>query len=495
MAELDIVVPTAQLPPPPSMPFRGSFPAPSPRWVAPPPPADRSERSQRSLRSGWKLWLAKQTGLLPYGDIGLSPAAQKHLTTAAFLLAALWFIDLLAWFGLWNLLLTGSLRAMEPLTGVAAALGLLFATAILHYESSFLTADLRRSTHPRISIAIRIFLIVFTAFATSLPVEMYLLEDQIETRLHQEEVLAQIPALVQRWEQARQQIEGNAVTQAERDAATVRQREALDAAARDRLQAETNHRDAQRDVAAQRGQLFALENRVAQGGEPSDIERVTNLVASARTRLNRLVGREQTLAGALAAARSRESEADLALKEQVAKLRAVQVRDAASEARRYEMWLHDLWNAAPRQVVNERSSSATDPLTYDGVAVESRIGIGEQLIALTDVLSGHSPRRPRISRQDQETLRNMNLAAFIEDDEEGLLRQEAEAASLFRLVLLSVFGFTFVPMLIFALKFLFDDDTRAYLDRDYQCRLGNPAVPESPADTLNTPLVIAGPQP
>lgn len=500
MADPIIHVPGATLPPPPPpAPGRGPFTAPSRGWIGPPsPPAANNGQGRRGLRFQWKLWLARRTGLLLYGETGLSPAAQKHLTTASFLLAALWFIDVLAWFGLWNLLLNGSLRAIKPLTAVAAVLGLLLATAILHYESSFLTTDLRRSTRPKLSISIRVCLIVFAAIATSLPVEMYLLEDQINARLHQEKVLAQIPALVQRWGQAKERMSGNEVTKKERDAATVPQREAVAAASRQRQQASSDFAAVQSEVSAQRRQVFglenrlaqALENRLAQPVEQTEVDRLTSLVANARAALNRLQSREQALADAMATARSRESQADLAFKVEDAKISAVQTRDASVETRRYETWLHDLWNAPSRQVVQERGAPANDRLVYDGEAIEGHIGVGEQLIVLTDVLQGAPPRRPRISTQDQAELKNMKIALFIEDDVQGATRQQEEASSLRRLVLVTLFGFMFVPALIFASKFLFDDDTRAYLDSDYQRELGNPAVPQAPSQaTSGAPLL------
>jgi hypothetical protein len=94
--------------------------------------------------------LMRLTWLLPHEESGLTPIARKNIATASLMLAGLWLLDVLAWTGLWNMLLNGSLTALRPLTLAALLLGVVFATLILRYESTFFSCDFRKSLHPRI---------------------------------------------------------------------------------------------------------------------------------------------------------------------------------------------------------------------------------------------------------------------------------------------------------------------------------------------------------
>ena len=449
---------------------------------APPPPLpapDDNEIERVKHRKRFMIWLARRTWLLLYGTSGLTPVAFKNIASASVLLAILWMVDVVAWTGMWNMLFTGTLREVTPFTIAAVVLGVLFATGILNYESSFLSADLRKSSFPALSVSIRVALILFFAFVTSLPFDLFLLDSQVNQRIHQEQVLMQLPQLIRAWEVAKQEATGLSAG-AEKEAGTVEQRHSVVAATNDR----SSEQEALASIRAQRitaqRHLSTLESQLSQGGMSSDDRALIEAsLQRALVSLKSLQQAESQAAAKLQLAIAREQDAQINLEKTEAQINWRQTKQAVADASRYENWIHDLWTAKPLQFVRERSTAGPSSLEYNGPVLE-QTGIGERLIVMGDILAARPPRRPRMSTGDREALAQMKLNPFVEGDPQAIFRQQIEASSLRRLALACMGLFTVLPLLIFAQKFLFEEDTRRYFDSDYQRAIDNPDVTRAP---------------
>lgn len=447
-----------------------------------PPVIPGEEDARRPRRSPFLLWLMRRTGLLLYDEFALAPAAYKNIYTAALFLVGLWVVDTFAWSGLANTFLTGNVRRFEPLTWVAMLIGVLMATLIMQYESTFLTADFQRGSRFKwAAVVLRAVTVLFIAFATSLPIDLFLLEDQIDLRIHQEQVLSQLPALVQRRADALAR-PGSAVDAAFTIKETVAETDAKDRASENRDAIAERHSESLKQRSFAQYQVGTLEKDLA-AADPQDRPRLQGLLRGAEERLKQATRQENDLQARLSEASAEFATADLNLKKKQGEVQYADLESAQAEAVRYENWIHRIWRANPLTEVAEQAGSGAEPLKYDGAAVEGQMGIGERLIVLNDVLAGNPPRRPKMSESDRQALAEMRLSDFVNsDDQYAIQRQKIEASTLRRLMWTSLLVFTMLPLLIIMVKVLFDEDTKLYYSREYQQRMGNPNLPESPAD-------------
>jgi len=449
--------------------------------MAPPPPSQPSAAQRRSDYPAWLVWLARTEMLLPHQMYGLTPTAFKNIATASILLCVLWAMDFVAWTGLFNLGFTGELRQVSAGSAGALLMGVLFATGIMFYESQFLSSTFRRSHYPWVAVSVRAVLIFAAAAATSLPVDMFLLDAQINKRVHEEAVLSELPKLVQKWKDAREVTQAQGpVVDAEIKAKSVPQSEALGNAKDAVATADDAVQQASREFYIKRNAVAHLQNTLSQPNL-SDPERqsLTTELARAHSELNGAQQRLNQAQDRLKQATAGKNQAQLALDSTVANNRLEIVERGAGEQTRYRDWIQSLWNAPPLEVVPEHTKQP-DPQTYDGRGLETGQGIGQRIKILNDLLAGRPPRQPRFSEDDRAALAEMGLESYVAEDAKAEAQDQADAAALRRLAISFMIVFTIVPLLIFALKGFFDIDTRNYFDTEYQRLIGNPNLPPAP---------------
>jgi hypothetical protein len=478
------------IPSPP--PLRPSGPSKTPRSVD----LSRGRRGEQgdppSGRPAWMTYLMRTTGLLIYEERGLTPAASKNLTAAAVFLIILWMFDAAAWALLVNMLLTGQLYQFSLGSIPAIVVGIAAATGILFYESSFITADLKHAAMPGVAVAIRLSVVLLFAVITSVPLDMYLLDSQINRRLHEEQVLLQLPPLVQAWQSAQERMKGNAVTKTAEDQQLVKPRSAVKVA-NDKVDAAREERDRAWATESRLQRLVnSLPYSLSKPGLDADARtRITQELAFDKAALAQATKVTAQKDAAFQQAKREQSSASLNVEQAGADFTATTTKEASEDAERYENWMQDLWNARPRTSVQERHPKDGNVLTYDGAIIEGSMGFGERVIAMYDVLAGRPPRRPNMSSGDQASLQQMKLSEFVKDDQVAMDRARTDAASLRLISLSCATVFTFFPLLILALKLLFDNDTKRYFDSEYQRSLpGESGGPTGPNVTV-PPKIIA----
>jgi hypothetical protein len=315
--------------------------------------------------------------------------------------------------------------------------------------------------------------ICLIAFVTALPIDLYLLQPQVDQRLHEEQVLRQIPGLIRQWDQAQARMAGNAVTEAEIKAATVTPRDAVEMARGNRDEQARRWAQARAHTLEAARAARDLE-RLATASDASEAEvtRRQLQLSTARRALSAAQQEENRQAGVLRAAETRSHEAGLNLEAAVTNIRVIQM-EAGADADRYANWIDDLANSPPGRYVREREPPAGGtPLLYDA-SQEAAAGPGDRLIALGDLLAGRSPRRPKMSDADRATLAKLKLTEFVTGDPDSVARTGQEATALRRLTWACFAVFIFLPVRLLALKGLFDRETLDYFDTEYQRQLGH----------------------
>ena len=436
--------------------------------------------------------LLKVTFLSPYGRSGMTPIARKNLATAALLLIVLWCIDSLAWSGLWNLLLSGGLMNRTGATPLAIVLGLGIATGILSYESNFMSTNFRTARRPKVSMAIRIALILGMAVTTAVPVDLYLLQDEIALRIHQQQVLAELPGMVHRWSIARRAVKGDDVTDAVMKSRTVDQRDELERATLDRTQQAQNVAAAHTSRARADAAVRELQARIANLDPSSAAARDLRSELQRAQQVQASAVREEGAAGArLARAQRSEQSANVQLKKAISDAELERVTDYSALAQRYENWFQRLWASPPEtnQVEDTVSAVKAAPMEYHG-SVETSAGIGARMVALGEVLAARHPRRPPLSREGRRAVAEMGLAAYVEDDPNMTAELENKAASLRRLNMVVSLLFCAVPFLVLAQKFNFDVQVEHYFSIAYQRQIGCPGLPEEFRQATSAPSPI-----
>ena len=420
--------------------------------------------------------LTEKVGLLPHGTRGLTSSAYQRISAGALALAGLWVLDLFAWSGLWNMLFSGNLTAITPVgTPVAILFGFILATVILHFESSFLAMDVKSPNLRRYAIA-RMVLIAAFAFITSLPIDLYVLREHIDRRVHEEEVLRTLPELLRKIDQAAAMPKSQAA-QAIIEQNTVKPGMAKDQAASAVSQAEQELAAAQlarRDADRVWGQRIfdARQAKDAVTAYPDDLALRGKLAAANGREKSAAAGAsaarkaENARAGAVAESQKTLDARDLDLRQEAANTRTQIAKVSEADVNRIEKWVHYIWQQPPARRVHEAGQSG-DALLYEGDVLEGAHGASERLIVLNDVLQGRPARRPSMTEADRQRLKELRLGAFVDlNDKKAEERQSSDASSLRWLALVVWLAFAALPCMVLVLKFyLFDESTNEYYER------------------------------
>lgn len=144
-----------------------------------PPSADRSERPIN--------FLTRRLGLAVHGRWLLTGRGEVEMTAIGLVLIMIFLFDWMAWTLLFNSILNSEILALTGLSVLAVLAGALFAAVVMVYERQFVTSDtsygLRKQALP---IAIRLTIIVGSAFITAQPVHLLFFREPVRQRVHEE---------------------------------------------------------------------------------------------------------------------------------------------------------------------------------------------------------------------------------------------------------------------------------------------------------------------
>ena len=145
----------------------------------------------------WPLRLARRMHLDGWGDFLLGRRVAYEMGTAACILLVVLLFELLAWSLLFNVLVHSARWTVSPRTFLAFLLAAIFGGGVFLFERSFITADLgERPAKKVLAYLLRLVVIFGSCVATSQPVELLVFGGAIETRLRDENALAEAVRLV-----------------------------------------------------------------------------------------------------------------------------------------------------------------------------------------------------------------------------------------------------------------------------------------------------------
>jgi hypothetical protein len=108
----------------------------------------------------------------------------NRLKVAAAALVIVTTYEWIAWSVLFNVIVNGAPFALGWTTPLALAFGALLAAGVLLFEQGILTSD--ASVSQRVAYVARMVLIVLSAFATAVPLELLVFNEEISHRLKEE---------------------------------------------------------------------------------------------------------------------------------------------------------------------------------------------------------------------------------------------------------------------------------------------------------------------
>jgi hypothetical protein len=144
-------------------------------------------RPERTGRASRAPAIARWLRLDSYSDRLLTKAARHEMGLLAGLLLGVGVFELTAWTLLFNAIFHADVLETSKLSWAAAALGVLFASAIVYLDRSFLVADPAQKGHRRAAV-FRVAVVAVSALATSLAVDLIFFEKPINARRHEEQI-------------------------------------------------------------------------------------------------------------------------------------------------------------------------------------------------------------------------------------------------------------------------------------------------------------------
>ncbi|HKQ07718.1 MAG TPA: DUF4407 domain-containing protein [Blastocatellia bacterium] len=124
-----------------------------------------------------------------YGDLVLSERAATLMGHMAFLLTINFMFYAAAWTLFWNGIFSHNLLGLSGYTILALFGGMIFASAMVVQEITFMTARTSTSWSQRLgSLTIRLIIVFGVSFIISQPIELLVFKKQIEHRIQEEDI-------------------------------------------------------------------------------------------------------------------------------------------------------------------------------------------------------------------------------------------------------------------------------------------------------------------
>jgi Domain of unknown function (DUF4407) len=448
----------------------------------------------------WTLRLARFMCLDGWGDFLLDRRVAYELGAAACILLVVLVFELLAWSLLFNVLVHSARWTISPRTLLACLMAGVFGGGVFLFERSFITADLgERPAKKVLAYLLRLIVIFGSCIATSQPVELLVFGGAIETRLRDENALAEAVRLVDE----RKRSERDAAV---KSAGTIEKEELAGTKVNmDRDYYKTARDDAAKQVLSYQEQVQRDKESVA--ARSAEVGRRRLVVDQRRVQLARADAESHAeLAAAvgdaeaqLTAARSRlqsardtqaASERQLAeakIQQQSAEQRfgeaskAYQARvDAAARTQHgreelagkdrdeLQAWMHDVEDAVPGKDVRRPKTGTW--LKHKAADFTDRLRV------LADLKEARPPQWPAADRAAVTKAADLfHLESPYAGEEPALRLRRQQARDLFRLTYWIAFIIAAViPLLTLAFKLMASEEFRSYYSTTAQALAGNP---------------------
>jgi len=478
-------------------------PATADREVAgdpPPPPVRLVIQGTPSIPPDtWTLRLARFMGLDGWGDFLLSPRVAYELGAAACILLVVLLFELLAWSLLFNVLVHAARWTVSPRTLLACLLAAVFGGGVFLFERSFITADLgERPAKKLLAYLLRLIVIFGSCIATAQPVELLVFGGAIETRLRDENALAEAVRLVDDQQRHNREAVAKSAGTVEGELAPTQvaidrdhYKTARDEAARQVLADQEQVQKDKETVAARSAEVsrrrLTLDQRRAQLAR-ADAESRAELAAAvgaaeaqwtaARSRLQSARDAQATSERQLTEANAQQQlvetrfrDASQAYEARVAaatKAQAVAVKTAETGRDEVQAWMHDVENAPPGTDI--RRGGTNTWLKHKAADFTDRL---RALADLKEALPPQWPAADKAAITDAAKVFHLESPYAAEDPALGLRRRQAR--ELFRLTYWIAFVIAAViPLLTLAFKLMSSEELRTYYSANAQALAGNP---------------------
>lgn len=447
-------------------------------------------------------WLATLLGLDKWGPHLLTTPGVNRLKVAAAALVIVTTYEWIAWSVLFNVIVNGAPFALGWTTPLALAFGALFAAGVLLFEQGILTSD--ASVSQRVAYVARMVLIVLSAFATAVPLELLVFNEEISHRLKEEglreEALFQLDGLSRTQPRTAEAILSDVdndpvVQQLERTA--LRLREELADLSLQRDVANTKRNLLQDDLAEAKAKVGALEREVgalerAVAEDPPERASLEQQLGARRRELVRAARREELLRSAVASREEQgadrsgtvsEKNQEIAALEAQIEERRGQIRDALQAQRRAVIaertrvteWLEVLQQSTPGEAVAvpRRAEDEGGGRGRDRVFNPYRAGFVHRSLLLQHLLDGRPPRWPAVSLEKREGAAKL-LGLEGGDDPEAEERRLEDAAHFQAMYWRAFVVALFLPLLSILTKLsLLGEELQAYYSARAQAAAGN----------------------
>jgi hypothetical protein len=447
----------------------------------------------------WALRLARCMSLDGWGEFLLGRRVAYELGAAACILLVVLLFELLAWSLLFNVLVHSARWTVSPRTLLACLLAAVFGGGVFLFERSFITADLgERPAKKLLAYVLRLAVIAGSCIATSQPVELLVFGGAIETRLRDENALAEAVRLVDDRKKDDSEAAGKPPGEIEKilngtRLATTRDddKTALDDAGTQQIAA-NNQLQRDRDsvaarvaeVARRRLNLDRLRGQLARA-DPEAQAALGAAAGEAEAQLTAARSRLQGARDAQAASERRLSEAKAQLESAEKRFSKAEelyrngvdrlikkdddLKKAAQDDRaELQAWMHNVENAVPGEDIPR-------PKTNTWLKHKAA-DFTERLRVLADLKEARPPQWPPAERRSiDEAATLFHLESPYAKEDTALQLRRRYARDLFRLTYWIAFIIAAViPLLTLAFKLMSSEELRTYYSAKAQALAGNP---------------------
>jgi len=449
--------------------------------------------------------LARAIGLDVWGGYLLNRRASREMGSAALLLFVVLTFELLAWTMLFNVLVHSAQWRMSWRTLIALTLGGIFASGVFLFEKSFITSDFAESWFRKsFAYGIRLLIIAGSALATAQPIELLVFGGAIETRLHEENVLAESVRQVEDYKKLQTKTEQKTEGQLQIELNDTEQSKDLHSAKQERDGVKLKIVDLQQRLPGARSAVQAAADRVQRMQRAvSAAQTVVNRAATPEDERNALRSLRSAQAG-LDAARSRRGQADAQLasletdlRSNTARLSAVEqqvggyqgdwqklidqrrteeaarVRVSEASLEKLKEWIKTVQSSAPgKEITNPSTGRILHPKPAD---------FTDRLRILDDLRHA----KPTLWPASSDEVRAGAVQLFGLEDPSGpdtpakqkIRERLQQNADLFgRVYWVAFLMASVIPLLTVAFKLMMAGELRDYYSTQAQARAGNPAA-------------------
>jgi hypothetical protein len=449
------------------------------------------------------LGLARFLGLDVWGNSLLNRRAAREMGSAAFLLLVVLIFELLAWSLLFNVLVHSAQWQISLKTLIAVLLASVFASGVFIFEKTFITADFGEAPIRKwLAISIRLLIIFGSALATAQPIELLVFGGAIDTRLHEETVLAEAVRQVEDYKTLESKAQSKTEGQIQAGVTDTVQFKQFNSAQEERNATKLSLAQAQQRLPGARAAAQTAAGRVQNARSALTVAEAK--LRRAATEEERQDAQKDVNVAAARLDRARESKASAdanlaSLEEEIGstttrlgvaedQVKATQTdwqnlvnrnrnEDAAkarvSEAslEKLKEWIKIAQSAAPGQpITNPNTGRILHPKPAD---------FTDRLRILDDLRHGNPALWPPSSIEVRaDAIKLFGLEDPNRPDPVAMKRRQEDSTLFGRVYMIAFIMACVIPLLTIAFKSMFAGELRDYYSTRAQARAGNPAAIE-----------------